>query len=65
MMHVFYCIHCKKYHYTNNQARAFCCNKPMYLVDVDFTDFVNMSKEERENYLQIYALAESGPETKS
>jgi len=37
----------------------------MYLVDVDFTDFVNMSREERENYLQIYALAESEPETES
>lgn len=65
MMRVFYCIRCKKYHYTNNLARAVCCNQPMYLVDVDFTDFVNMSKEERENFLQIYALAESGSKSNS
>lgn len=62
MMHVYYCIYCKKYHYTNNQARAICCNQPMYLVDVDFTDFVSMSREDREHFLQIYALAETTPD---
>ena len=40
MMHVFYCIKCKRYHYTNNQARAVCCGQPMYHVDIEFTDFV-------------------------
>lgn len=58
MMHVFYCIKCKKYHYTNNKSHAHCCEQPMYHVDVDFTDFVKMSKEDRESYLRLYSLAE-------
>ena len=55
MMHVFYCIKCKKYHYTNNKAHAICCGQPMYFVDVDF---VHMDKFERENFLMMYSLAE-------
>ncbi|MGC4019702.1 MAG: hypothetical protein QM793_11080 [Muricomes sp.] len=58
MMHVFFCIKCKKYYFTNNQANAFCCGEPMYFVDVEFTDFVKMNREERKQFLQIYALAE-------
>ncbi|CUX30970.1 hypothetical protein [Clostridium sp. C105KSO13] len=58
MMHVFYCIKCKRYRFTNNQSNAFCCGQAMYLVDVAFTEFVQMNKEERENYLKIYSLAE-------
>ncbi|MBA4699821.1 hypothetical protein [Faecalicatena contorta] len=58
MMHVFYCIKCKRYHFTNNQSHALCCEQPMYLVDVEFTDFVRMNKEERKRFLQIYSLAE-------
>jgi len=58
MMQVYYCIKCKRYRYTNNQSHAVCCNQPMYHVDVEFTDFVRMDKEERENFLQLYALAE-------
>lgn len=58
MMHVFYCIKCKRYHYTNNQSHAKCCGEQMYYVDVDFTDFVRMNREERVNFLQLYSLAE-------
>lgn len=58
MMQVYYCIKCKKYHYTNNQTRAICCGQPMYHVDVEFTDFVRMDQEERKDFLQLYALAE-------
>ncbi len=58
MMHVFYCIKCKRYHYTNNQGRAVCCGQPMYHVDIDFTDFVKMDREERKEALRIYSLAE-------
>ncbi len=58
MMHVFYCLKCKKYSYTNNKDRAVCCGESMYEVDVAFTDFVSMNREERERFLQIYSLAE-------
>lgn len=58
MMHVFYCIKCKRYRFTNNQSNAFCCEQPMYLVNVEFTEFVQMSKEERNDFLKIYSLAE-------
>ena len=58
MMHVFYCIKCKRYHYTNNKAHAVCSEQPMYYVDVDFTDFVRMDESERENFLMLYSLAE-------
>lgn len=58
MMHVFYCIKCKKYHFTNNQAHAICCDDSMYYVDVEFTDFVRMNKDERSSFLQLYSLAE-------
>lgn len=58
MMRVFYCLKCKKYGYTNNKDRAVCCGEPMYEVDVEFTDFVKMDKEERKQFLQIYSLAE-------
>ena len=58
MMHVFYCIKCKRCHYTNNKSHAVCCGQPMYYVDVDFTDFVQMDKEERKNFLMLYSLAE-------
>lgn len=51
MMRVFYCAKCKKYQYTNQQNRAFCCEEPMYEVDVEFTDFVKMNCEEREKLL--------------
>lgn len=57
-MHVFYCIKCKRYHYTNNKSHALCCGVPMYYVDVEFTVFVKMSREEREAFLLIYSLAE-------
>lgn len=57
MMHVFYCLKCKKYFYTNNKDRAVCCNQPMYEVDVDFTDFVKMNQGERTDFLKIYSLA--------
>lgn len=58
MMHVFYCIRCKKYLYTNKQSNALCCELPMYYVDVDFTDFVRMDREERNSFLKLYSLAE-------
>lgn len=58
MMHVFYCIKCKRYHYTNNQARAVCCGQPMYRVNIEFTDFVKMDLDERKEALKIYSLAE-------
>lgn len=58
MMYVFYCIKCKRYHYTNNQSHANCCGEQMYYVDVDFTEFVRMNREERANFLQLYSLAE-------
>lgn len=58
MMHVFYCIRCKKYLYTHNQSNALCCEEPMYYVDVDFTDFVRMDRDERRSFLQLYSLAE-------
>lgn len=57
MMRVFYCIKCKKYHYTNKQSRAICCGEPMYEVDVEFTDFVKMDLEERQEFLKLYSLA--------
>ena len=57
MMRVFYCIKCKKYYYTNKQDRAVCRGEPMYQVDVEFTDFVKMDQEEREEFLRLYALA--------
>lgn len=57
MMRVFYCIKCKKYYYTNKQNRAVCCGEPMYQVDVEFTDFVKMNREERKEFLRLYALA--------
>lgn len=56
MMRVFYCAKCKKYHYTNQQNRAVCCEEPMYEVDVEFTDFVKMNCEEREKLLQLQSL---------
>lgn len=58
MMHVFYCIKCKRYQFTNNQTHANCCGQQMYYVDVEFTDFIKMDKEERKNFLQLYSLAE-------
>ena len=58
MMHVFYCIKYKRYHFTNNQSHAFCCGQPMYLVNVEFTEFIRMNKEEREDFLKIYSLSE-------
>lgn len=58
MMQVYYCIKCKKYRYTNNKSRTICCEQPMYHVNVEFTDFVSMDAEERQNFLQLYALAE-------
>lgn len=53
MMRVFYCTKCKKYHYTNQQNRAVCCEEPMQEVDVEFTDFVKMNYEEREKLLRL------------
>lgn len=58
MMHVFYCIKCKRYRYTNNIARAVCCGQNMYSVDVAFNDFIHMDRQEREEFLKIYSLAE-------
>lgn len=58
MMHVFYCIKCKKYGFTNKKTHAQCCGQPMYYVDVDFTDFVKMNLEERLAFLCLYSLAE-------
>jgi hypothetical protein len=58
MMHVFYCIKCKRYRFTNNQSNALCCEQPMYYVDVKFTDFVKMNQEDRKQFLQLYALAD-------
>lgn len=58
MMHVFYCIKCKRYHFTNNQSNALCCGQPMYFVDVEFTDFVRLDRFERNDFLQLYALAD-------
>lgn len=57
MMRVFYCIKCKKYHYTNKRSRAICCGEPMYEVDVEFTDFVKLDLEERQEFLRLYSLA--------
>lgn len=57
MMHVFYCPECRKYFYTNNKARAVCCDHPMYELNVKFTDFVKMSPEERKNCLNFRPLA--------
>lgn len=58
MMHVYYCIKCKKYHYTNKRSTAVCCGQPMYFVDVEFTDFVKMDQQERQDFLMLYSLAE-------
>ena len=58
MMHVFYCDKCKRYHYTNNKSHAHCCEQPMYHVNVNFTDFVKMKQNERENFLLLYSIAE-------
>ena len=57
MMHVYYCIKCKRYRYTNNIERAKCCDSTMYYIDVDFVEFTKMSLEERKLFLQIYSLA--------
>ena len=57
MMHVYYCIKCKRYRYTTNIERAKCCSETMYYIDVEFTEFVKMSREERSLFLKIYSLA--------
>lgn len=57
MMHVFYCLKCKKYRFTNNQSRAVCCGQTMKPVNMPFTEFVKMDRKEREEYLQLYMPA--------
>lgn len=54
MMHVYYCMKCKKYRYTNNVKRAQCCNTTMHCIDIEFTDFVKMSLEERASFFGKY-----------
>ena len=54
MMHIFYCVHCKKYRYTNNKTRTACCEHSMMPVDIEFKDFTDMSPEERKDFLQHY-----------
>ena len=52
MMHVYYCLKCKKYFYTNNKAHAVCCEATMHEMQISFTDFVKMDEEERQVYFR-------------
>lgn len=56
MMKVYYCTRCKRYRYTNNSHRTMCCKEQMYVVDVEFEEFTQMTLEERKDFLVIYSL---------
>ncbi|RGY99275.1 teichuronopeptide [Clostridium sp. AM58-1XD] len=60
---VYYCPHCGHYAYYQLARHAVCpkCEIPMQVLDMRFQDFMNLTREERDDLLSFEILSTSCP----
>ena len=60
---VYYCPHCGHYAYYQLARHAVCpkCDIPMQVLDMRFQDFMNLTREERDDLLSFEILSTSCP----